>query len=66
VSVFGGIQGGKTGILASFQPLVGPQSSTYPEFPDSLSRQFVNRGNLPFATTSKVAIRISAYRLSAP
>jgi hypothetical protein len=36
VFVFGGIQGGETGILASFQLLVGPQSSTYPEFPDSL------------------------------
>jgi cephalosporin-C deacetylase-like acetyl esterase len=35
VSVFGGTQGGKTGILAPFQPLVEAESSTYPVFPDS-------------------------------
>jgi hypothetical protein len=56
VFAFGGIQGGKTGILASFQPLVRPQSSTYPEFPDSLSRQFVNRGT-PFLVKRKFFIR---------
>ena len=36
--VFGGTQGGKTGILAPFQPLVGPQSSTYPEYSNSFVR----------------------------
>lgn len=41
MSVFGGTQGGKTGILALFQPPVGPQSSTYPEFPDGFIRRFL-------------------------
>jgi hypothetical protein len=58
VSVFGGIQGGKTGILAPFQPLGGAESSTCPEFPDSLRAMGFSETELHASCARYAAVRL--------